>query len=315
MNLKNYTPGELVYEVVRRSFARCRYRISYIFNGNAKNWDKDHESIVFDRPLCMTSMICNRSFFDAPFVQYWTGRMKEKLRYHRKIWELVYICQTLYENDMLKEGRKGLVFGVGKECLPDLFASMGCEILATDLNVNEAEKKGWVGSAQHVSSSFLELNGRHICDKDLFLERVNYREVDMNNIPEDLNGFDFCWSACALEHLGNIEKGLDFIKNSMKTLKPGGLAVHTTEFNLYSNNKTAETDALCLFRRKDIERVIKELEEEGHTVYPFDWHIGKEVVDRFVDLPPFEKRNKHLRLLIHGYPCTSIGLIIKKGNK
>jgi len=31
-------------------------------------------------------------------------------------------------------------------------------------------------------------------------------------LPADLTGFDFCWSICALEHLGTIAQGLDFIK-------------------------------------------------------------------------------------------------------
>ncbi|MCR4937849.1 MAG: hypothetical protein K5987_06825 [Lachnospiraceae bacterium] len=315
MAIKDYSPTELIYEAIRRTCARLRYRISYVFNGHAKAWNKEHDELNYDKPLGLTSMICNRSFFDAPFVQYWGKCMKQEIVYHRKVWELIYVCQALYENGMLEEGKKGLVFGVGEECLPDLFASMGCEIMATDLNLDEAEKRGWVETSQHVSSSYLELNSKQLCDRELFLQRVKYRDVDMNNIPDDLTGYDFCWSACALEHLGNIEKGLDFIKNSMNTLKLGGIAVHTTEFNLYSNNKTCQTEAVSLFRRKDIEKVIKELEEAGHTVYPFDWYIGKEVVDRFVDLPPYFKRNKHLRLLIHGYPCTSIGLIIKKGTK
>lgn len=314
-NIKGYKPGELFSEVLRRLTSKFRYRASYIFHSNIKNWDKDHEVLNFDRPLTLTSMICNRSFFDAPFVQYWTKAMKEKNIYHRKIWELVYICQSLYENGMLVPGKKGLVFGVGKECLPDLFASMGCEITATDLDLQSAEEKGWVEGSMHVESSFLELNSKHLCTKEQFLEQVKYREVDMNNIPDDLRDYDFCWSACALEHLGNIEKGLEFIKNSMKTLKPGGIAVHTTEFNLYSNDKTLEARDLCLFRKKDLEKVIKELEEEGNIVYPFDWHVGKEVIDNFVDLPPFGKKIVHTRLLINGYPCTSAGLIIRKAVK
>ena len=35
-----------------------------------------------------------------------------------------------------------------------------------------------------------------------------------------------------IDRIGSIELGLQFIENSMATLRPGGVAVHTTEFNL-----------------------------------------------------------------------------------
>ena len=294
-------------------------------------WSEDHHVIKFEKPLSVTSMICNQSLFDMPFSQYWGQKVSRNFRdlmektgqlspealygeivYHRKLWEFIYICQALYENDMLRSGRKGVAFGVGEECLPDLFASMGCDILATDLDYDRAKERGWTESGQNTSNNASVLNKYHFCDDETFAERVSFREVDMNSIPEDINGFDFCWSACALEHLGSIQKGMDFIKNSLKTLNPGGIAIHTTEFNLYSNTYTLESENLSLFRRSDIEILIKELESLGNYVYPMDWHIGNGVVDKFVDLPPYSRKDMHLRLKIDDFPCTSIGLIIRK---
>ena len=46
------------------------------------------------------------------------------------------------------------------------------------------------------------------------------------------------WSSCSLEHLGSISHGIEFILNSLKCLKQHGVAVHTTEFNLSSNEET-----------------------------------------------------------------------------
>jgi len=46
----------------------------------------------------------------------------------------------------------------------------------------------------------------------------------MNEIPRSFdNQYDYCWSVCAFEHLGSIQKGLDFVKNAMNVLKPGEL--------------------------------------------------------------------------------------------
>ena len=196
--------------------------------------------------------------------------------------------------------------------MPDLFASMGCEILATDLSITESAAQGWAQSAENIAGDYWKLNKYGFCSKNLFEKRVKYRDVNMNSIPDDIKGYDFCWSACALEHIGGIKAGLDFVKNSLNTIKSGGLAIHTTEFNIFSNTRTFESEGLSLFRKKDIELLIKELEELGHTVFPMDWHLGESVVDDFIDIPPYSNKDMHLRLLIRDFPCTSIGLIIRK---
>ena len=58
---------------------------------------------------------------------------------------------------------------------------------------------------------------------DEVLERiVTARHVDMNEIPDDLGGFDLVWSSCALEHLGTPQAGLDFVMRTLDLLEPGG---------------------------------------------------------------------------------------------
>ena len=101
-------------------------------------------------------------------------------------------------------------------------------------------------------------------------------------------------------------------KNSLTTLRDGGISIHTTEYNLDSNEDTVEMDHVSVYRKKDILQLIAELESEGHYVYPMDWHIGSDVADKFVDLPPPVRKGMHLRLMIEQYVCTSVGIIIKK---
>lgn len=268
---------------------------------------------VYANPYATTSMICNQEFLDMPFTYYWSKKFGNRIPYyHRKLWEDVYIVHSLYERGMLHKGKRGIGFGVGKEFLPDLFASYGCEILATDLNVSDAMERGWVDTNQHASGILENLRSKHFCDDSTFYNLVKYKDVDMNNIPENIKEYDFCWSACSLEHLGGIRQGADFIKNSLKTLKEGGVAIHTTEFNLFSNEDTIESRDLSLFRKKDMEMIQQELEVEGYVVEPFDWYIGSTIYDEFIDLPPFQLRDIHLRLLVDDYPCTSIGIIVHK---
>ena len=255
--------------------------------------------------------LCRQSSFEQPYFSYWTARLGESLRYHRKLWEFVFICQALWERGAIKPGARGLGFGVGLEPLPAYFASEGCEILATDLSPERAAEEGWAQSSQHAIEK-AALRRPLVCPDDLFDRNVSLRHCDMNAIPTDLIDFDFCWSACALEHLGSIEKGLDFIVNSVGCLKPGGWAVHTTEFNLNSNDATVDDEATVLFRRRDLEALAARLTAMGHQAAVFDFTPGERPLDLYIDLPPY-RAEPHLATALEGFAATSIGVIVQRG--
>lgn len=220
-----------------------------------------------------------------------------------------YITQALFERGMLMPGKRGLGFAVGHEPLPAQFASMGCQILATDLDTAHEQAKAWADSDQHAESLDV-LNVRGICPPDVFDRSVSFRFVNMNAIPSDLGQFDFVWSSCSLEHLGSLAHGEDFVMNSLRNLKPGGVAVHTTEFNVGSNFFTTKIGGAVIYRRRDIERLAKRIGQAGCSI-DLDFTKGNLPIDTFVDLPPYT-HEKHLRLKLNGHIATSIGLIIEK---
>ena len=78
---------------------------------------------------------------------------------HRKMWEWLFICEALFERGMLRPGRRGLGFGVGKEPLVALFASMGVEVLATDLDPERAREQGWTETGDEYAGERAALNG------------------------------------------------------------------------------------------------------------------------------------------------------------
>jgi hypothetical protein len=266
----------------------------------------------FAQPLVCTSQLCNQDFFGLPLFQYWTKCMNMEQKFHRKTWEHVYIAHALWDNGFLTEGNSGLGFAVGMEPLPALFASRGCKITATDLDVNVEQAKSWVKTGQHIGGTDKrKLNQDRICPDELFEGNVEFRNADMNHIPDSLTGYDFVWSSCALEHLGGMEKSLDFICNSLNTVRSGGLAVHTTEFNLSSDEELSPDPYCCILRKKDIVGISEKLTKLGHYVYPLDFRLGTCFGDKFVDIPPY-KQVTHLRLSLFSFVSTSFGIIVRK---
>jgi Methyltransferase domain len=256
------------------------------------------------------SRLCRQGDYATDAFRYWIGRTHWPIAMHRKLWEWFFIADALWSRGVLRPGSRGLGFGVGTEPLTALFAAHDCEITATDLDSEstQASQMGWIQTNQH-ASEIAALHYPLICPQEKLAEHVVFRPVDMNNIPANLNDFDFNWSACSLEHLGSLRHGIDFVIKAVECLRPGGIAVHTTEFNLSSNTNTFETEGLSLYRKCDIEDLISELEDRGHVVEPVDWNRGNGLADKYVDLPPF-KAPMHLRLRLAEFDCTSIGLIV-----
>ena len=262
-------------------------------------------------PTFPNSVVCRQDSFEQPYFAFWCVRLGEYLRYHRKLWEFVFICQALWERGAVIKGARGLGFGVGREPLAAFFASMDCQVTATDMSAQGASDAGWIQSSQHAEGKE-GLRRAIVCPDDLFDRNVEFRECDMNAVPDDLTGYDFCWSACALEHLGSIEKGLDFIVRSVECLKPGGWAIHTTELNLTSNDDTVDNMDTVLFRRRDLEALAARLTAMGHHVEPFDFDPGTKPLDNYIDVPPY-RTEPHLKIALFGYSITSVGIMVRRG--
>lgn len=255
------------------------------------------------------SQACTQSQMIDPAYAWWCAQFREEPRMHRKQWEFCYILQALARSGVITPGMKGLGFGVGEEPISAVLAARGVEILATDLQVEEAVALGWVDTAQH-AGSLAALNNREICPPDAFNRLVSFRSLDMNAVPDDVTGFDFCWSACALEHLGSIDKGLQFIERSLHCLKPGGVAVHTTEFNCNSDEDTLDNASTVLFRRSDFLNLARRLRASGHSV-TLNFEIGDQPLDQHIDMPPYSPDN-HLKLMIEPWITTSFGITVRK---
>lgn len=259
----------------------------------------------------LVTQLCTANQTRVPEYLAWCDVLKRRPdAQRRKVWEYCYILQGLQEQLGLRSGLRGLGFGVGTEQLPAVFAARGIDVVATDQGLSHASRRGWTKTRQHATSTD-NLQHLKLCDCETLEKHVTFRVADMNAINEDLRGFDFVWSTCAFEHLGSIENGKRFVLNAMDCVRPGGVALHTTEFNLASNGRTVDHAGTVLFRRRDIDDLIARLASRGHEALPFNSHPGSELLDHHVDVPPY-RWTPHLRLLLEGYAATSIGIIIKR---
>lgn len=268
----------------------------------------------------LKSKPCTQADMESDWFGFWCNEIRSAPRYHRKLWEFAYIAQVLYSEGKLVPGSRGLGFGCGEEPLPSLFVKYGASVLATDLDQERAAQAGWVDTSQH-AAAIEAVRRRNICDDEAALARITFRTADMNDIPSDLFGqFDFCWSACALEHLGTIKKGLDFIENSLQLLRPGGVAVHTTEWNL-NDRETIDNWGTVLFQRAHFTQLAERLRDRGFIVAELDFDSGDGVLDGLIDIPPREAvlpsrsvlpPDAHLKLSTDGLVVTSWGMTVRR---
>jgi len=244
---------------------------------------------------------------EDPAFRRWTEALNHRMMFHRKLWEWCYTLEALDGAEMLRPGRRALGFGVGTEALPAVLAARGVEVLATDQPPQEAGQ--WAETNQHATS--LEALVRDdLCDRNDFDRLVSFRPVDMRAIPADLRGFDALWSSCCFEHLGSPRAGLDFVLEAMDCLRPGGLAVHTTEYDVHDSAKIVDLGAVVLYRRAELAGLARELRRRGHRLECNFCLPSDDPRDQHEDAEPYT--DVHLRIKLGPTAATSFGLIIRK---
>ena len=255
--------------------------------------------------------------FRSSWYTYW-ARMLKQDEYHldghklkaNKFWQNASICQALIERGKLKKGKKGIGFGVGLERLPAVFAEFEVDVMATDQSFHGGSSAHW--AERELAKGLSSLNKIKIVSDKKFLQRVQFRTLDMKNIPNKYSDrYDFLWSNCSLGHLGSIPSGLSFIRESLRCLKRGGIAVHTTEVNVLSNNLTVDHGDTVVFRLQDIYHLFQELTKIGYVCSPLKFHLGRSSGDFRLSMQP-KFGNDYSKIQIGGHLATQVILIIRR---
>lgn len=263
------------------------------------------------------TMVCQKEHFDSSWFLRWNqeinpdgGESWSPRKLRRKGWEWYAIAQALAEREMLRPGKRGLGFAVGTEPLSSLFAKYGVEVLATDLGNETETAKMWKTNNEH-AATLEDLWKPNIISREDFLRHVRFENADMNYPEKITEKFDFIWSSCALEHLGGLQPGWDFVLKSSQLLNPGGIAVHTTEFNVSSNSHTLTTGDSVIYRRCDIEALDYYLRRHSMCLEVMDFSAGTSPADRQYDIPPYYQAGRHhVKLKLADHISTSLIFIV-----
>jgi hypothetical protein len=149
--------------------------------------------------------------------------------------------------------------------------------------------------------------------------------IDMNCLSNTREEYDFIWTNSSIEHLGCIDKSIDFVLKSLSYLKVGGYAIHTTEFN-WHDNQLFDNEINCCFNKTSLEKLFRKVNRLGHKTFDIDFSLGEFEEDKFIDVHPFNFHIKkipieelngksHFKLKIKNKFTTSVGFIIFKSKK
>jgi hypothetical protein len=71
----------------------------------------------------LKSKASTQSDLESDWVAYWASQLKVPVVFHRKLWELAYVLQAVWEHGCMESGKRGLGYGCGVEPIASYLAS------------------------------------------------------------------------------------------------------------------------------------------------------------------------------------------------
>lgn len=143
----------------------------------------------------------------------------------RKLWEYYWIAQRFADMKLGGGEKKILGLGVGQEPLSFHFAHLAGQVVGTDLFSRDAIWK----------EARISLKDMGQCSPFPYPEEtLTFQNMDMRQLAFDANTFDVVWSCSSVEHVQTLAEFVRIFEEIHRVLKPGGIALITTEFSLDS---------------------------------------------------------------------------------
>lgn len=264
-----------------------------------------------------TSKICDAAdWFDPEIKLIIENELKEPARFHRKQWEFAMIFLTLQKFGLLKNQKVGLSLGGGNERVLYSIANHIKKLFVTDLY---EDKTSWDCARTNDPDEFIKASKPFPVDDT----KIQALRMDMRNLDFADNTFDFCYSSCAIEHIGDKSDFLQHFNEVNRVLKAGGIYVLTTE--LQFGDKTIPDENNFIFNKDYISDLIAnsdldfvsdvKVELTENTInYPYPSNIKNLVFSGNDNLSQkIIEQFPHLILLRGNIPFTSVLLILRKG--
>ncbi len=145
-------------------------------------------------------------------------------RFHRKQWEFATVFHVLKSLGLLEPTNSALSMGGGKERLSYAVASRIKHLFITDLY--DAQTM-WDCARTEDPERFIKSDMPFPVDPS----RLSALRMDMRKLEFPDASFDFCYSSCAIEHIGSDKDFQSHLKEVNRVLKEGGIYVFTTELH------------------------------------------------------------------------------------
>jgi len=262
------------------------------------------------------SKVCDGAdWFDPELLAVVEGDLRELARFHRKQWEFAMILLALRRRGALRPDAVGLSMGAGKERLLYAVAHHVRQVVATDLYDLHAE---WETAHTQDPDRYVKE------DKPFPVDDAKLRglRMDMRSLDFEDGTFDFCYSSCAIEHIGGREDFLKHLAEAYRVLKDGGVYALTTE--LHYGPETIEHPHNYYFSAGYLGDLLAE------TCFTADPEIDASLAHHRINypLPPDVHRlcfdgqgrlaerllaeSPHVQLLLGKHPFTSLAVVLKK---
>jgi len=264
-----------------------------------------------------TSKICDAAdWFDPEVKIIIENELKEPARFHRKQWEFAMIFLTLQKFGLLNQQKVGLSLGGGNERVLYSIANHIKKLFVTDLY---DDKTSWDCARTEDPDEFIKVSKPFPVDDT----KIQALRMDMRHLDFKDNTFDFCYSSCAIEHIGDYQDFLQHFNEVNRVLKAGGIYVLTTE--LQFGDKTIPDENNFIFTKDYISKLITDSDLD------FISDVNAELTKNIINYPyPSNIKNlafsgndnlnqkimeqfPHLVLLRGNVPFTSVLLILRKG--
>lgn len=175
--------------------------------------------------------------------------LEDVSRYHRKQWEFAFLFRALEEYGLLDGQSSGISFGSGTELVLYAVARRVRHIWATDLYTSTS---AWDIARTEDAMDLVRSRAPFAFPEGA----ISAKNMDMRKIEFPDESFDFGYSSCAIEHIGQKDDFIDHLREVKRVLKPGGIYAFTTELN-YSD-RAVEHVGSFFFSRNLLEEIVRQ---------------------------------------------------------